>query len=136
MEPSQEFKDQLTLFRYLKDQREMLQGQMEFVNVTLNNVMNTRSTVENLKKGVKEDDEILVPIGGYVNIKASIKETKKVLLNVSQDVVIEKDLDGAIEFLDKLIERLKQQVQFLSDQIQTSDVNLQRLSQNIQQGFT
>lgn len=122
-------------FRYLKEQRDMLQGQLEIINASLGNLINTKNTIENLKEGVNQDDEILVPIGGLVNVKASIKEPEKVLLAVTQDVIIEKDLDGAIEFLDKLIEQHNQQIQFLKTQLQNIDVNLQEISQNIQKGY-
>jgi prefoldin alpha subunit len=136
MEPSREYQEQLIRFRYLKEQRDMFQGQLEIINASLGNIMNTKNTVENIKQGVKENDEILVPIGGLVNLKASIKDTEKVLLAITQDVVIEKNLDEAIEFLDKLIEQHNQQIQFLTNQIQNLDVNLAQISQSIQQGST
>ena len=135
MEPSREYQEQLIRFRYLKEQRDMFQGQLEIINASLANIINTKSTIENLKEGVKESDEILVPIGGLVNIKASIKDTKKVLLAVTQDIVIEKDLEGAIEFLDKLIEQHNQQIQFLTTQLENLDGSLQQISQNIQKGY-
>lgn len=136
MEPSQEYQEQLIKLRYLKEQRDMLQGQLEIVNASLGNVINTKNTIENLKDGVKEDDEILVPIGGLVNVKASIKEPEKVLLAVTQDVVIEKDLDEANEYLDKIIEKINQQIQYITTQIRNIDVNLQVISQNFQKGYT
>jgi prefoldin alpha subunit len=136
MEPSQEYQAQLMRFQELKEHRDMLQNQLEFVNVSLSNVINTKKTVENLKDGVNEDDEILVPIGGHIFVKASIKDTNKILLAVSQDVVIEKDLDGAKEYLDNLIEQHNQQIQFLATQIQKRDQTLQQLSQNFQNAYT
>jgi prefoldin alpha subunit len=135
MEPSREYQEQLIRFRYLKEQRDMFQGQLEIINASLANIINTKSTIENLKEGVKENDEILVPIGGLVNIKASIKDTEKVLLAVTQDIVIEKDLDGANEFLDKLIEQHNQQIQFLTTQLENLDGSLQQISQNIQKSY-
>ena len=111
MEPSQEYQAQLMRFQELKEHRDMLQNQLEFVNVSLSNVINTKKTVENMKEGVNVDDEILVPIGGHIFVKASIKDTNKILLAVSQDVVIEKDLESAKEYLDNLIEQHNQQIQ-------------------------
>ncbi|MFX1420068.1 MAG: prefoldin subunit alpha [Promethearchaeota archaeon] len=135
MESNQDYQENLLKFRYIKEQRDMLGGQLEIVNASLANLMNTKRTIENLKEGIKQDDEILVPIGGLVNIKASIKEPEKVLLAVTQDVIIEKDLDGAIEFLDKLIEQHNKQVQFLRTQLQNIDINLQEISQQIQSSY-
>jgi len=136
MESPQEYQELLNEFKYFKDQHDMIQGQLEILNVSLGTIINSKKTLENIKEGVNQDDEILVPIGGRVYVKASIKDVEKVLLVVPQDVVIEKDLDGAIEFLDTLIEQHNQQIQFMRSQQQNIDVNLQEISQKIQEGYT
>ena len=132
MENSQNFEKQLYQFRYLKEQRDMLQGQLEIVNASLSNLMTTKSTLENLKDGVNKDDEILVPIGGLVNIKASIKETEKVLLFINQDTNIEKNIEESIEFIDKLVSQHNDQIKFLTERIQLYDLNLQGMSKELQ----
>lgn len=136
MENPQENKQALIYqFRYLKEQRDMFANQLEIVNASLNNLMNTKATTENLKN-VKEGEEILVPIGGLINIHATIKDPKKILLYISQDVVIEKDLDSSIEFIDKIIGQHNEQLQFLRTQIQNLDLNLQNMSYAFQRsGF-
>jgi prefoldin alpha subunit len=132
MEDSQNFERQLYQFRYLKEQREMLQGQLEIVNASLSNLRNTKTTLENLKEGVNENDEVLVPIGGLVNIRASIKDTEKVLLYINQDTVIEKNIEDSIEFIDKLISQHNNQIKFLTERVQYLDLNLQGMSQELQ----
>ena len=119
-------------FKYLKEQRDMFQGQLEVIRASLSNLMNTKTTVENLKV-LKEGEEILVPIGGLINLNATIKNPQKLLLYVSQDVVIEKDLDSSIEYIDKLISQHNEQMQFISKQIHNLDLNLQSMSQAFQQ---
>lgn len=135
MEQSQEYQENLLKFRYFKERGEMFQNQLEIINASLANIMNTKRTVENIKEGVEQDDEILIPIGGLVNIKATIKDSKKVLLAVTQDVIIEKDLDGALEYLDKIIEQHNKQIQFLTTQIQNIELNLQEISKNMQKNY-
>jgi len=132
---SQNYQDQLQMFSYLKQQRDVYQGQLEYVNAILANYLNTKATLENLKEGVDVGDEILVPIGGIANIKATIKDTEKVLVAVTQDVMIEKDLDGAIEFLEKRIEQHNKEIQFIRTQLQNFEVNLQKTSQQLQSGY-
>jgi prefoldin alpha subunit len=134
MEP-QNYQDQLQMFSYLKQQRDAYQGQLEYVNAILANILNTKATLENLKEGVSVGDEILVPLGGIANIKATIKDTEKVLVAVTQDVIIEKDLDGAIEFLEQRIEQHNKEIQFIRTQLQNFEVNLQKTSQSLQQGY-
>lgn len=135
MESSQDYQEQLQIFRILREQQEMYQGQLEILNVSRANIMNTKITIENLKEGVKENDEILIPVGGMANIKASIKDPEKVLLAVTQDVIIEKDLDGAIELLDKRIEQHDHEIQIIRTQLQNIDINLQKTTQLIQRGY-
>ncbi len=132
---SQNYQDQLQIFSYLKQQKDVYQGQLEYVNAILVNYLNTKATLENLKEDVNVGDEILVPIGGIANIKATIKDTEKVLVAVTQDVIIEKDLDGAIEFLDKRIEQHNKEIQFIRTQLQNFEVKLQKTSQLLQQGY-
>jgi prefoldin alpha subunit len=132
---SQNYQEQLQMFSYLKQQRDVYQGQLEYVNAILANYLNTKATLENLKEGVNVGDEILVPIGGIANIKAIIKDTEKVLVAVTQDVIIEKDLDGAIEFLETRIEQHNKELQFIRTQLQNFEVNLQKTSQALQQGY-
>lgn len=113
----------------------MYQGQMEILNVSRANLMNTKITIENIKEGVKENDEILIPIGGMANIKASINDPEKVLLAVTHDLIIEKDLDGAIELLEKRIEQHDKEIQIVRTQLQNIDINLQKTTQLIQRGY-
>ena len=47
MESSQEYQEQLIKFRYFKEQRDMFQGQLEIINASLGNIMNTKNTIEN-----------------------------------------------------------------------------------------
>ncbi|MFX0029885.1 MAG: prefoldin subunit alpha [Candidatus Hermodarchaeota archaeon] len=135
MEPTQEYQEQLQIFRVLKEQRDFYQGQMEILNVSRANILNTKVTIENIKEGVKANDEILVPIGGMANIKASINDPEKVLLAITQDVIIEKDLDGAIELLDKRIEQHDKEIEFVRNQLHNIDLNLQKTTQLIQRAY-
>ncbi len=132
LENTQNAQELLYQFRYLREQRDMLANQLDFISASLRNLTNTKTTVANLKD-LNDGEEILLPIGGIINVKAMIKNPEKVLVFVNQDVVIEKDLDTAIEFVEKLIEQHNQQVEFLQTQIQNLDVNLAKMSQTLQQ---
>jgi prefoldin alpha subunit len=136
LESSQDYQEQLQIFRILREQQEMYRGQLEILNVSRANIMNTKITIENIKEGVAENDEILIPIGGMANVKASIKDPEKVLLAITQDVIIEKDLDGAIELLDKRIEQHDKEIQIIRTQLQNIDINLQKTTQLIQRGYS
>jgi len=132
MENNQNFEKQLQQFRYIKEQRDMFQGQFEIVNASLGNLYTTKRTLDNLKDGVDESDEILIPIGGLVSIKGSIKDTKKFLVFVNQDTVIEKTIEESIEFINKLMKQHNEQLKFLKERILTLDYNLQGINQMFQ----
>ena len=136
MAANQKYQEQLQIFRILKEQRDMFQGQLEILNVSRQNIVNTKNTIENIKEQVKENDEILIPVGGLANIKASIKDPQKVLLAITQDVIIEKDLDESIELLEKRIEQHDTQIQYVRTQLQNVDINLEKTSQLLQQGIS
>ena len=131
METNQNAQELVYRFKYLKDQRDMFLGQLDLLNASLGNIINTKNTLENLKN-VKENEEILVPLGGLANIKAMIKDPQKIILYVNQDVAIEKDIDSSMEFLDKIITQHNEQINFLRSQIQNLDANLQSMSQQFQ----
>ena len=132
MENNQNFEQQLNQFRYLKEQREMFQGQFEIINASLGNLFTTKRTLDSILEGVNEDDEILIPIGGLASIKASIKDIKTVLVSVNQDTIIEKTIEEAVEFLSKLIEQHNVQLKFLKERIFALDLNLQGMNQMLQ----
>ncbi|TXT54292.1 MAG: Prefoldin subunit alpha [Promethearchaeota archaeon] len=131
MENQQNYQQSLYQFRALREQREMFENQLQIVNASLGNLKTTRTTVENLKD-VDEGEEILVPIGGIINVKAKIQKPEKVLLSISDDIVAEKGLDASLEFIEKLIEQHNEQVQYIQERIQKIDANLQSLSQTLQ----
>ena len=131
MENNQNFEQQLNQFRYLKEQRDVFQGQFEIINASLGNLFTTKRTLESLE-GVNENDEILIPIGGLASIKATIKDTKNVLVSVNQDTVIEKTVEEAIEFLNTLIEQHNNQLKFLKERIFALDMNLQGMNKMLQ----
>ena len=132
MENNQNLEQQISQFRYLKEQRDMFQGQFEIINASLGNLYTTKLTLDNLRDGVNENDEILVPIGGLASIKATIKDTKKVLVSVKNDTIIEKTVEEAIEFISKLIEQHNTQLKFLRERILSLDLNLQGINQILQ----
>ena len=49
--------------------------------------------------------------------------------------MVEKDTEGTIEFLDKIIEQHNQQIEFISKQLNQVEMTLSRMSQLIQQGY-
>ncbi len=132
MENSQNFEKELSQFRFMKEQLEFTQGQYEIFNAALSNLLMIKTTIENIRDNVEENDEILIPIGGLISIKANIKEIKKIMINVSQDTIIEKPIEESVEFIDKQIDQSREQLKLLGETIQKLELNLEGMSQSIQ----
>jgi len=136
MEKNQNLQNQLYQLRILREQYDMYQGQLEIINASLGNYLNTKYTLQNLKDGVKEEDEILIPIGGIVGVKASIQDTEKFLLFIGKDTVIEKNIDESIEYIEKLIQQHNEQIKSISEIVQKLDLTIQGMSQSIQNSYS
>ncbi|MEJ2249251.1 MAG: prefoldin subunit alpha [Candidatus Lokiarchaeota archaeon] len=122
-------------FQNLRAQKEIFENQLGALGALLRDLYDTKKTIENLKK-LNPGEEILIPIGdGRINLKGTIKENKKVLVAVSEDVIIEKNTEDSIEFIDKLIQQQEQYIKFLREQIQKIELNLQSISQVFQQNM-
>lgn len=132
MEQSQNFQRQLNQFRYLQEQRDIYQNQFELMNASILNFQNSKKTIENIMDGVKDDDEILIPIGGIVSIKATIKDTNNALLFVGQDTVIERSLGDSIEFIEKLIGKYSESMKLVIERLQSIEFALQGMGESLQ----
>ena len=91
--------------------------------------------MEKIKEGVKNDDDILLPIGGLVKIRAKIMDTQRILVSVGQDVVIEKSLDDSISFLENIIDKQKESLKFVVEKLQNIELALQSMGEYIQNGM-
>ncbi len=135
MEKSQNSQELAYQIQFIKEQKEMYMQNLELINASYSNLINTKTTVENLKS-VNDGDEILVPVGGMVNLKALIKEPEKILLSVSGDVVVERNIEKTLEYLDKLIDQHKNQMGYLQEEIKKIDISLRSISQQFQQNLS
>ena len=136
MEANPNLEQQLSQYRYIKEQKEISQGQFEILNASLGGLYTIKRTLDKIKEGVNENDEILMPIGGLVSLKASIKDTEKVLVFVQKDTVIEMTVEEAIEYVEKRIENHSTQLKYLQERIYNLELNLQSLNQILQSNMT
>jgi prefoldin alpha subunit len=135
MENTQNSQQLAYQFQHLREQKNMYEQNLDIIQASLNNLINTRKTIENLHD-VEDGEEVLLPVGGMINLRANIVNPDKVLLSVSDDIVIEKNLDRSKEFIEKLIEQHRDQVEFLNEQIDKIEANLQGISQVFRQGLS
>lgn len=121
-------------FNYLRESKQMYEQNLDLMDASLKNLSVTKETIQNLDQ-LEEGEEILLPVGGLIYVKANIKDPNKILLSVADDTVVEKTIEGSIEFIDKLIQQHREQVNFLNTQVQQIEARLQYISQIFQQGM-
>ena len=131
MENTQNVDREISQFQYLREQRDILRGQFEINNAAINNLLTIKTTVENIKD-LKSDEEILLPLGGIVSIKATLKDVEKLLVNISQDIIVEKSIEETIDYVDKQLTGYNEHQKLLREQIQKLELSLEGINQSIQ----
>jgi prefoldin alpha subunit len=132
MQNKQNLQLQLQSLNLLQQQLEVLNNQLEIINSSIQLVGTAKKTIEGLAE-LKPGDEIINPIGGMAYIKANVVEPNKILIYVGADVIIEKDISSAIEYIDKLIERHTKQRDLIINQYMKLDAQIKELTPKVQQ---
>ncbi len=79
-----------------------------------------------------EGEQMLVPLGGNVFMRATIADTEQVLTGVGSDVVTEKSVSPAADFLGERIEELREREEKLIEASQDIKARVQKLQQRLQ----
>ncbi|HEB37145.1 MAG TPA: prefoldin subunit alpha [Thermoplasmatales archaeon] len=125
----------ISLFEAYKEQLESLEKQAVYVQAIIEDYTKAKVTMEKLSK-TKKDSDVLVPIGGGVFLYAKYNSNAKVLLSEGADVVIERDIDYAIDALQKRIDDLNNGLTKLNEMAIQLQQKMQDISLTIQQLFS
>jgi len=125
----------ISLFEAYKEQLESLEKQAAYVQAIIEDYTKAKVTMEKLSK-TKKDSDVLVPIGGGVFLYAKYDSNAKILLSEGADVVIERDIDYAIDALQKRIDDLNNGLTKLNEMAIQLQQKMQDISLTIQQLFS
>lgn len=83
-------------------------------------LVESRSSLETIK-GLSDPasgaaDEVLVPVGGGILLRASPPKTDKVLLNIGANVVVEKTREAATSFMEARASELEEDIVAIATQ--------------------
>jgi len=80
-------------------------------------LIETRSSIDTLT-GLEstKTEEVLIPVGGGILIRATPPKTDKVLLNVGANVVVEKDREYAKKFMEARAKELEESIVAINSQ--------------------
>jgi len=133
MTKEDELQKYMTLIEYYKEQLKTLEYQFSLIQTTINDQTKAKITLENIN-GVKNDSELLLPIGGGAFINTTLKNSSKVLYDVGEGIVIEKTVEDTIKKVDIRIKELTQteeNISTMAQQIQNEASNAQNKAESI-----
>ncbi|MFQ5762333.1 MAG: prefoldin subunit alpha [Candidatus Bathyarchaeia archaeon] len=93
--------------RYLEGLITDFQSRMSILDAAVREYATTEATISGLKE-LREDDEILVPMGGGSFIKAKVTDTQRVIIGVGAGTALEKPGDEAKANVQAQISQLQQ----------------------------
>jgi prefoldin alpha subunit len=126
----QELQTKIIQMRYLEEYLEDLANRESMAVTTLNDIQNAEETISELSKG--KDLDTMVYIGGGMYTSSKINITKKVLVNVGYNIVVEKTLQNAQTFLQDRKKEIRTALGDLSQQRQQAAYALQTLRADVE----
>ena len=133
MTKEDELQKYMTLIEYYKEQLKTLEYQFSLIQSTVTDQTKAMITLEKLN-GVKNDSELLLPIGGGAFINATLKNSSKILYDVGEGIVIEKTIEDTIKNIEIRINELHQteeKISTMAQQIQNESSDAQNKAEMI-----
>ena len=93
-------------YQMLDQHIKKMQAQLEAITNQLMEATSTNNAIDELDK-IKSGKEIFVPISSGIFVKATIKETSDLLVNVGAGAVVQKDRASAKKLVQTQIEEMK-----------------------------
>jgi prefoldin alpha subunit len=80
-------------------------------------LIESRSSLDTVKGlSASPSEEVLIPVGGGVLLRASPPKTEKVLLNIGANVVLEKPREEAVKFIETRVSELEGDIDAVASQ--------------------
>ena len=120
-------------FQILTQHIKQLQSQLEVITQQRAELNATSNSLDEIAK-VKEGKEVFVPLSSGIFVKANIKNTSDMLVNVGANVVVKKDLASAkmliqtqMEEMKKIQKRMLEELEKLTNHAANLEAQLQGL---------
>jgi prefoldin alpha subunit len=114
-----------------EQQARILQRRIDLINASLQEIALTTESLDELKN-VTEDNEVLMPLGSGVYVRAKIIDMKKVITTIGADVAVDKDITGAQLSLDQRSMALQNALQATGQQLQEIANKINELNRKAQ----
>lgn len=103
-------------YQMLKQQLNALNSQKSLIE---KNIELIRDTIENMKEinSAEENRDILSSIGNGAYVKAELKDSKNVIIEIGGDVMVEKPIPQAISILDNRLDEMRKMLEEINKQM-------------------
>jgi len=129
-----QLRERFMQFQMLQKQMEQINEQVELIQRQREEVMESIYALGGLGQ-VEENTEIFAPIATGVFVKASLKDTKNLLINVGADTAVERSVTDVIGLLEQqekglqekmrqagaILEQLQEQAMQIYNQVETAE---------------
>ncbi|HOP08912.1 MAG TPA: prefoldin subunit alpha [Candidatus Methanofastidiosa archaeon] len=90
----------------LERQADVLRSNIEMLQGHIRELLVAKETIGSIKDAEKDQD-VLIPLGGGASAYGKLTQNDKILINIGVDIVVKRDIDGAISIIDKRIDEAK-----------------------------
>lgn len=104
---------------------EDLRRRIEVLNTTLAELASAKSALEEIS-ALGEGEELLVPIGAGVFVRAKLANNRSVLVTLGANIIVERTVDEARKFLEEREQRVR-------DLLQKSAADYQALANRLRE---
>lgn len=130
MSDEKESTKNMLLLQEYQERMDAIYQQVRFIEELLGEYRRVKSALDEISKA-KKDDELILPIGGNVFVRASLEDNSNVLTGVGGGVVTEKSINKAVSFVDKKIEELLKEEDSLIETSQDLKAKVEELSKKL-----
>ncbi len=117
-EISKKIQEKLLVLQQIKNESENIQRRMIELELLQAELNKTTESLEFLEKIDKDKLESLMSLGGGTFAYAELKNFKKVLVDVGAGIIIEKNVNDAIDYIKRKIERIRETMVKLEGMLQ------------------
>ncbi|MEM5871561.1 MAG: prefoldin subunit alpha [Candidatus Aenigmatarchaeota archaeon] len=128
---NEQLNEKYILYQILAQNLEALKQQLELVEEQIIEIKISLASINDLKE-IKEENEILIPLGSGCFGKGKITEKSHFLVNIGSGIFVYKDLENAKTFLEERFKEIENAGKEIEGQAKKIAVHMNELSEEIQ----
>ena len=129
MTDQKEFQEKIVRYQILEGRIKASLKRREMLITKIVEVESTLSSLEDVEKN--KESEILLPLGSNVHVPGTLKDIKKIIVEIGADVALEKDSADAKKILEKRKTVMSNGLQSIEMEITNFTNEMLRLEQEI-----